>query len=116
MKLVIPLIPPSVNHYKMRARNGHYFVTKEAKAFKEAIAIFYANGKHDVSWAWRYQVDVALYLGKGQRLDADNCGKVILDGLQEAGVISSDAKVMAFSVKKYRDRDNPRTVIEVTAL
>lgn len=113
LQLTIPLIPPSVNHYKVRARNGHYFVTAEARAFKEAIAII-AQGRSVK--AKRYQVDAIVYLGKGQKGDCDNFWKVILDGLKDAGVIHSDSATHPLWIDKGRDEANPRTEIRVRAL
>lgn len=111
--LVIPLTPPSVNHYKQRARNGHWYVTGEATAFKEAVCII-AQGRYMAGK--RYQVDAKIYLGKGQRGDCDNFWKVILDGLKDAGVIHSDSATHPLWIDKDRDEANPRTEIRVRSL
>jgi Holliday junction resolvase RusA-like endonuclease len=52
-------------------------------------------------------------MGKGERGDGDNFWKCIADGLVDAGVIHSDAAVSEWHLYVRRDRDNPRTVIEV---
>jgi Holliday junction resolvase RusA-like endonuclease len=125
------LCPPSVNHYKeptvYRKRDGIGFVrgfklTPEAKAFKAAVAIF-ARGRtvspitNSERRKVKYRVEVDIYLGPNQRLDADNGGKLLLDGLQEAGVIHSDAFVAPFIVTPHKDeRTNPRTEFFVTRL
>src|SRR5437870_5080493 len=111
--LTIPLVPPSVNHYVKHARRGIHYVTKEAKAFKAAVGII-AQGRFVK--AKRYSIAIELHLAKGQRLDADNGNKCILDGLTEAGVIHSDSAVTTISVQKFRDPSNPRTEIKVTGL
>ena len=108
--LEIPLIPPSVNMYVRHTRTGRHYVTREAKAFKEALALF-AHGQ--CVQAKKYKVSVCIYLGHGQRGDIDNFQKVILDGLADAGVIKSDAKIETLNIHKSRDRENPRTVITV---
>lgn len=109
----VPFTPPSVNSYVRHTRSGRHYVTKEALAYKKAVAI-YAKG---VSVAGkRYQVDVVIYLGAKERLDHDNGWKVIGDGLKEAGVIKSDAWIKASSTKMDRDAANPRTEIRVRSL
>jgi Holliday junction resolvase RusA-like endonuclease len=124
------LTPPSVNHYKQpcvyRGRDGQRYkgmkLTPEAKAFKLAVAIF-ARGRtvapvtNSERSKVRYSVIADVYLGKAQRLDADNCGKLLLDGLQDAGVIHSDAFVEDFRVRPHKDdRENPRTEFIVSRI
>lgn len=117
------LTPPSVNHYKTptmyTGKDGlahHGFkLTPEAKAFKDAVAIFargrsvapLTNGERDKV---RYSVRINVVLGPQMRLDCDNSAKVGLDALQDAGVIHSDAKVIECILTIDRKhRSNPRT-------
>jgi Holliday junction resolvase RusA-like endonuclease len=124
------LVPVSVNHYKVptvyRLRDGTtrkgMKLTAEAKAFKAAVAIF-ARGRtvapilNSERRKVQYGVTVDIYLGPNQRLDADNGGKLVLDGLEEAGVIHSDAFVSQFTVNPHKDdRLHPRTEFFVTRL
>ena len=124
------LTPPSVNHHtrpcKYVGRDGLLHtgrkLTPEAKAFKLAVAIF-ARGRtvapvtNSERSKVRYSVIADVYLGKAQRLDADNCGKLLLDGLQDAGVIHSDAFVEDFRVRPHKDdRENPRTEFIVSRI
>lgn len=113
LQLTIPLIPVSVNEYKQKSRHGHWYVTKEAQAYKDAIAII---ARRQTVEGKKYQVDVVIYLGKKQKLDHDNGWKVIGDGLKEAGVIQSDAWIKASSTRMERDWDNPRTEIRIRTL
>jgi Holliday junction resolvase RusA-like endonuclease len=76
-------IPPSVNHYKVRYRNGRTVVSKEAIAFKDAVG-YKANGKYVT--ARSFYVDLRVTLGRKDKGDADNFPKVVLDGLADAGV------------------------------
>jgi Holliday junction resolvase RusA-like endonuclease len=124
------LTPPSVNHYKRptqrRDKDGKlrlwFQLTKEAHAYRDAVAIF-ARGEsvaprtdHERSKV-KYAVHAKVYLGKRQRLDADNAGKVLLDALENCGVIHSDAFVQDSRIEIIKDqRDNPRTEVEVTRL
>lgn len=111
--ITVPLVPPSVNHYKKPRRGGYgYYVTKEAQAFKQAVGVC-AGRQRALVGVRRYEVEVHIYLGAGDRGDVDNFGKVVLDGLQESGVIHSDAAVTDLILRKRRDRQEPRTEITV---
>lgn len=116
------LIPPSVNHsYKpvmYTGRDGFSHrgrkLTKEAKAFKEAVAIF-ARGLTVVPTdererrKARYRVTIDVYLGPRQRGDYDNFNKIGVDALQYAGVIDTDYKAVSGTTNVIRDqRDDPR--------
>jgi crossover junction endodeoxyribonuclease RusA len=110
LKLSVPLVPPSVNHYVKHTRDGRHYVTAAAKAYKQAVAIC-ARGKR--VRAKQYEVKVVIYLGYRQRGDADNFLKVIGDGLEEAGVIHSDGAIRHWDLYLDRDVKNPRTKITV---
>jgi len=109
LEFTVPLAPPSVNHYKMRSRDGHYYVTDEATAFKQAVAVA-ARGRR-VRQAF-HSVEIYRTLGPKQRLDLDNCAKVVLDGLAEGGQIHSDAAVTMLVLHKRRG-ERPETFIAV---
>lgn len=64
VSITVPLIPPSVNSYVRHTRSGRHYVTKEAKAFKQAVALL-ARGK--ALEADSYIVDIDITLGKGDR-------------------------------------------------
>lgn len=130
MSFTVPyLTPPSVNHYKKpvkyrskktcEMRSG-FKKTKAAKAYQDAVAIF-ARGETvaPATDAERRKVKYKIYakvvLGARQRLDADNAGKVLIDALQNCGVIHSDAFVGRVTIDVVKDdRANPRTEVEVT--
>ena len=114
VSFTVPLVPPSVNHYKKpRGRGYGYYVTEEAKAFKQAVALFAKRRKVEAKY---YELEAHIYLGHGQRGDGDNFWKVVADGLVEAGVIRSDAAVTDWILRKRRDRKAPRTEICVRGL
>ena len=124
------LVPPSGNHYKSptmyTGKDGYahrgFKVTAEAKAYKDAVAIF-ARGRTVAPAtarerkAVKYRVGVHVVLGARARLDCDNSAKVALDALQAAGVIHSDANVLECVLSIDRDdRENPRTEFFVSRL
>jgi Holliday junction resolvase RusA-like endonuclease len=117
------LTPPSVNHYTKpcmyTGKDGMPHrgkkLTKEAKAYRDAVAIF-AQGRtvapitDAARRRVRYRIVVRVVLGFNQRLDSDNSLKVAIDSLTNCGVIHSDAyseDSRALIVKN--ERHNPRT-------
>lgn len=121
VKFTVPLLPPSVNHYwrvtMYTGRDGFGHrgrkLTPEAKAWKEAVAIF-ARGQSVMPPTDRerrrcqYRVEVHVFYGPRDRGDADNFGKALLDGLTACGMIHSDTHV-DFRVVPHKDqRDDPR--------
>jgi Holliday junction resolvase RusA-like endonuclease len=62
------------------------------------------------------EVDITVFLGMRGKGDVDNFPKVVLDGLVDAGVIRTDARVSDLHVHKRRDQINPRTVILISPL
>lgn len=118
LRIVVPLIPVSVNHYKKlrgRGRRGFY-VTPEAIAFKEAVRLYARGQILSFDEKSRYELAVHIYLGYKQSGDGDNFFKVISDSLVDAGIIRSDAAIDNWHLYKHRDRNDPRTEIMVRVL
>ena len=127
VRIVVPLTPPGVNHYVKHTRSGRHYVTGEATAFKKTLALC-AIGK--VAVGKQFAVEATVYMAAKQKGDVDGFGKLILDGLADAGVFYkvnrkmpydtgnhlSDAHVTDLTLRKRRDADNPRTEIIVRAL
>jgi crossover junction endodeoxyribonuclease RusA len=104
----VPLVPPSVNMYVRHTRTGRHYVTSEAKAFKAAIPICASRGRVKYQY---YSISICITLGKGDKLDLDNCAKVVLDGLVEGGQIHSDAAVTRLILEKKRNNLHVGTYI-----
>lgn len=107
---MIPFVPPSVNHYKHRTRSGHYYVTRDAKKFKNAVWVYC---REKMPPAKAYSIDITVYLGKGQKGDWDNFPKLVCDGLKDAGVIATDAAFKDGAVHLRRDAKAPRTELRL---
>jgi Holliday junction resolvase RusA-like endonuclease len=126
------LIPVTGNHYKRpcryTGRDGYshmgFKVTKAAKAYYDAVAIFAAGlsvapETDKERKAARYAVKMDVYLGPRQRGDFDNFWKCGLDALTNCGVIHSDAAVdggLSNCIVHKDQRDNPRTEYLITRL
>jgi Holliday junction resolvase RusA-like endonuclease len=126
------LIPPSGGNYKSPCkyigRDGGlhlgFKVTKAAKAYYDAVAIF-ARGQTVAPQTdaerrrVRYGVRIDVYLPPKGRGDFDNFWKCGLDALTHCGVIHSDANVDGEHSKcvVHKDqRDNPRTEYQVSRI
>src|SRR5262249_8752269 len=123
LQLVIPLIPPSANHYvkpcMYRGKDGQPHrgkkLTKEAVAFQEAVAIF-AQGRKMID-APAYRITVTFHYGYKQRGDLCNREKVLTDSLQYAGVFPNDSRVKHYTlIMGERDRENPRTEVSIEVM
>ena len=111
MKLTIPMEPPSVNNYVRHTRAGRHYKTREALAWASAVAVI-ANGCVHVEGK-AHEITFTVYRGFKSRGDIDNAAKCVLDSLVTAGVLKSDASVVALHCYKRRDRENPRTEITI---
>ena len=101
MKFSVPLLPPSVNHYKMPRRGGGWYRAADAIAFVDAVCVF--SSRIMVTGNF-YEVSLTFHLGpKKQKLssnDLDNFLKVALDSLARARVIVNDGRVLNLTVHK----------------
>ena len=120
--LTVPLIPPSVNHYAKHTRQGKHYVTPEAKAFKDAVAIF---NRGNFTQGKTFYVTIAVILGAGDSGDVDNFPKLVLDGLKDCGAfrdkkgkLLSDGQVRKLTVIVDPDErpEQGRTEIEYGTL
>lgn len=107
----VPFVPPSVNHYKKPDGRGSWFMTKEARAFIEAVTIF--SNRRPVAGPF-FHVDLRFYLPAKSflKMDADNFEKVSFDALTIAGVIPDDRYVTRHTNQKLsvQDPEKIRTV------
>ena len=114
VKITIPEIPPSLN----QILRMHYHKRDAAnKRWAGLVGMFDNRKKRDKPIS-RAQVCITYYFPDARRRDSDNyAGKFLLDGLVNAGVIEDDSfdHVELLLVGKV-DREDPRTVIEVTPL
>lgn len=109
----VPLLPPSVNHYK----NGGHFLTRESKAYIDALAIFSRKLPVDGDF---YEIDIDFHIVEREflRWDLDNFQKVAIDALTKCDVIRDDRFIVALKLHKqpvdnYRDQ---RTEYAITGV
>jgi crossover junction endodeoxyribonuclease RusA len=107
-KLTLPL-PPSVNHYWVKTRNG-VFLSERGRTFKHDVAIICRE--HDVTpLDGKISIHVEVYR-KTMTSDLDNFLKGILDGLQGYAFIN-DSQIVEIYARRHDDKANPRCVVVV---
>lgn len=116
LSITINRTPPSSNHYRGMNR-GKFFLRREAQLFFDLMKL---EVRGQFVNAEEFEVLACIYLGKDQRGDVDNFGKVLLDGLAKCGVFCdkegipvSDAYVRRIVLEKDRSWASPRTEIIV---
>ncbi len=97
----VPVLPPSVNHYKQPRRGGGWYRTAESISFIDAVCIF---ARRQSPGGELYEVDVTFCLPPSKwsfsRNDGDNFLKVAFDALGRAGVITNDGRIVDHHVHK----------------
>lgn len=100
MKFSVPLLPPSVNHYKQPKAGGGWFRAADCIAFVDAVCIFSRRVRVSGNY---FELELTFYLGPGRNRgqnDLDNYSKVAIDALVRAGVIKNDARVFDLHLHK----------------
>ena len=104
LEFSVPLVPPSVNHYKQPNGQRGFFITREAKAFIDAACAFGKSAAPVIPHAGRYfEITITVFLRRAlfHREDVDNYSKVALDSISKyAGIITDDRYVTRFAIFK----------------
>ena len=113
----VPLVPPSVNHYKHPNGKGGFYRSKEADAYLQAVQLFSNNRREPLDFRF-YHVDLTFMIEQDKvlRCDLDNLLKLAFDALTHAFVIRDDRYVSSFAARKFgiQGRYNERTEFVVT--
>lgn len=87
VKITIPMLPPSVNHYikhaVVRGKQRH-FKTPETEAWERDFGYF-VRGQYVIGK--RFAVILRFRMGEGDGFDVDNLNKCTLDCAAKAGTI-----------------------------
>lgn len=130
IELTLPW-PPSVNNYKkvgriVKTKSGKLYQqrvdTNETKKFYFDVYIIY---KQLMPLEWLKFADsatisldlcVSLHPPHALRYDADNCLKVLLDGLVRAHVIKDDSQITRLFVEKCHMIEGGRVVVRIEVI
>lgn len=122
LRLEIPGIPPTGNHYKncriIVPKSGakpflQWYLTDEAEAWYQTVQVIVAGRQLR---AEGYSVSYLVYVPDRRRRDSDNWDKCVFDSLTKAGAIHDDSAVNERHAYKRIDRQNPRTVIVISTV
>jgi Holliday junction resolvase RusA-like endonuclease len=121
VRFSVPLLPASVNHYKIPNGRGGWFKTKASQAFTDAVCIFGRPQRNaGVFAAEFYEVDLVFAVEEKHflRCDSDNFEKLAFDGLKAAGIIRDDRYIVFHSNRKIpvATRNEERTEYVVTGV
>ena len=110
MKITVPLIPPSLNHFAGRKNDREYQQAK--REWKDLVC--YCAPKQEKPFS-KSVVTITYFFRDKRRRDPDNySGKMIMDGLTAAGIIRDDSfDCVELRIVGNCDRQNPRTEITI---
>jgi len=102
-KCEIPLVPPSVNHYKQPNGRGGYYVTKEAQAFIDAVYLVTRHAPVYPIAGEFYEIRLTVYVSRKKFLrgDSDNMEKVAFDALTNAHLIKDDRYITRHTHNRF---------------
>lgn len=101
---------------KARARvvNGHSYTPKRTTDH-EALVRAYALGSGVRASKADLSVKLTFYRADHRRVDVDNLGKCVLDGLNRIAW-HDDTQITELIARKAYDKDNPRTEVQIDSL
>ena len=109
--------PPSKsNSYKIVKIRGVTTLAKTPALIKYEND-FYIQCNHyrdkNIEGYFKFTADIFY---SSQRLDLDNCAKIILDCLQRCKAIKNDNRCTELHLRKFLDKQNPRIEFSIEAV
>lgn len=98
--LDLPL-PPSVNHYYGRNKQGKFFIKPEGKKFRQIVA-WKSLGRH-LDPEKNIKMTLMYGMPDRRRRDVDNPLKCLFDALTNAKVYTDDSKIFELHIIKKLD-------------
>ena len=108
MKIVLDITPLSVN----RAYRGRRFSTPEKNAYDAALALMLPGGSEPGPY---YVIHYRFHLIRFASRDAQNCLKLLTDGLVRRGLIRDDRYITREIVEKFPSKRD-RIEIDITSV
>ena len=117
-KLFLPM-PPTVNHYWARAKNGAMYLTPKARAYKTQVLTRVADRrivrkeKLNFTNNERLAVKITLHFDTKAKNDLDNRLKGLLDALTSVNVWGDDSQIDKLIVERGEVRKGGLCVVEI---
>lgn len=108
-------VPSKSNGYKIG--NNRLYKSKELKDYEDRFEwlLALAKGKPSEPIKDKFMIEIAVYF-QSNRSDLDNAAKIILDCLQNSGVIENDRLCHKLIMYKFIDKNNPRIEFDIIKL
>lgn len=103
---------PPIPKGRPRFGSGHTYTPKRTEDHERKIAVYALNSKVKCS-AKPLIVECWFFLDTHRRVDVDNLGKAVCDGLNRVAW-KDDAQIIDLSLYKRYDKEYPRTMITIT--
>lgn len=115
MITILGQVPSKSNGYKIG--NNRIYKSKELKEYEDFFRWQYSSPhiKKTEPIKDKFMIEIAVYF-QSNRSDLDNAAKIILDCLQNSGVIENDRLCHKLIMYKFIDKHNPRIEFEITKL
>jgi len=114
MIIVVPGLPPSVNHAYNQHRQGGRGLKDSAREYQEWARLAAMEAAH--GWIWHgswLRVRIKLYFPDERRRDTHNHPKVLLDGIAD-GLGVDDRWMLISEEIPSLDRKDPRVEVEIS--
>ena len=108
--------PPSLNKL-WRIGRGKIYCSKEGVSFKEYVR-FLCRAKKAPRFAEtdRLKLGLWLYPPNKRVLDIDNRAKIVLDSLQDAGVIPNDSQIDKIWIERKEIFKGGQAIVKIVSL
>ena len=116
MIIEIPALPPSVNHYFKRSRNGRLYLDAEARAFVEMAQLIAKQAAKRARWKVLpagefFYLVIGFEFANRRFADPNNMLKILIDALQ--GILFENDKWLLPLVTSAKITGKDRTIVNI---
>ncbi len=103
--------PPTVNNYYKTARNGHKYLDKKVRKYRDLVAEAISEQAPGLTLTEQLFMEVYLFPPDRRKRDLDNYMKGLLDGITIAGLWEDDSQIDQLHI--YRGERMPEGYVKV---
>jgi len=116
MIIEIPALPPSVNHYFKRSRNGRLYLDAEARAFVEMAQLIAKQAAKRARWKVLpagefFYLVIGFEFANRRFADPNNMLKILIDALE--GIVFENDKWLLPLVTSAKITGKERTIVNI---
>lgn len=111
LKIKIPELPPSINHYYGRTKYGNIYLSNDAKVWRDYVTTLCLAQKIKPIKGW-VKVHVTYFTKNKRIMDLDNRKKALFDSLNGKAWLD-DRYILEYSTKRIFSRGVEATVVTV---